>query len=262
MNKIYAALWAEGLKTRRSNVFWLILLFFMFMPLMLVLLMFVQKHPDIGEKLGMIGTKATLMRFGNPDWPNFLNLINQTMAAIGLIGFGFVACWIFGREHADHTMKDILALPLSRFYIVLSKFIIVFFWCLILALVLFIFAMAGGWAIALSGWSFHIVLIKTCKFLFTTLLTFLLCTPVAFFAGYGRGYLLPMGFVILTLILANFIGILGLGPYFPWAVPGIYSIGPGAEGMQLNIFSYIIYLLTCIIGLWSTFTWWRYADQK
>ncbi|MGE5557249.1 MAG: hypothetical protein ACM3WV_01415 [Bacillota bacterium] len=37
----------------------------------------------------------------------------------------------------------------------------------------------------------------SCRFAGTSLLTLLLCTPVAFFASYGRGYLPPMGFAFL-----------------------------------------------------------------
>ena len=116
--------------------------------------------------------------------------------------------------------------------------------------------------INISGWSSEIAFHSAYKFTVTSLLTILLCTPVAFFASYGRGYLLPMGFVIFTLIIAQFIALVGLGPYFPWAIPGIYSSGSGTEGMQLGIISYIILYLTSISGLIGTLAWWHFADQN
>ena len=64
------------------------------------------------------------------------------------------------------------------------------------------------------------------------------------------------------MILANFSGLVGLGPYFPWAVPGLYGMPSGAEGMQLNIASYIILICTCLAGLFGTIALWLYADQK
>jgi ABC-2 type transport system permease protein len=70
-----------------------------------------------------------------------------------------------------------------------------------------------------------------------------------------------MGIVILTLIVANFTGLVGLGPYFPWAIPGIYSAPAGTEGMQLSTASFIILLFTSIVGLIGTLAWWRFADQ-
>jgi ABC-2 type transport system permease protein len=55
----------------------------------------------------------------------------------------------------------------------------------------------------------------------------------------GRGYLLPIGMAILTLILANLAAALGLAPYFPWAIPGLYAQGEGS----LAPVSYLIVVL-------------------
>jgi ABC-2 type transport system permease protein len=225
------------------------------------LLIFVVKNPEFSSKLGIIGTKAAMLRFGKADWQTYFGFLNQIIAAIGLMGFGFVTSWVFGREYSDRTVKDLLALPVSRSFIVLSKFIVVVIWCILLSFILFAFGLIIGGVINISGWSSKIAFQSAGKFTVTSLLTLLLCTPVAFFASYGRGYLLPMGFVILTLITANFTGLVGLGPYFPWAIPGIYSAPAGTEGMQLGAVSYIILLFTCILGLIGTLTWWRFADQ-
>ena len=196
-------------------------------------------------------------RIGQPILDYSLN----PWLGLGLIGFGFVTSWVFGREYSDRTVKDILALPVSRSFIVLSKFIVVVIWCVLLSFILFAFGLIIGGIIHISGWSSEIAFQFAYKYTVTSLLTILLCTPVAFFASYGRGYLPPMGFVILTLIIAQFIGLVSLGPYFPWAIPGVYSVGAGTEGMQLGVISYIILFFTSILGLIGTFAWWRFADQ-
>jgi ABC-2 type transport system permease protein len=261
MKSILAAFWSESLKIRRSKMLWLTILFFLFIPFMTGLLVFVVKNPELSSKLGMIGTKATMLRFGKADWQTYFGFFHQIIAAVGLIGFGFVTSWVFGREYSDRTVKDLLALPVARSSIVLAKFIVVVIWCIFLSFILFAFGIIIGQIMNLAGWSNEIVLHSAGKFMVTALITILLCTPVAFFASYGRGYLLPMGFVILTLIIANFTGLVGLGPYFPWAIPGIYSTPAGTEGMQLGAASYIILIFTCILGLIGTLTWWRFADQ-
>ena len=71
-----------------------------------------------------------------------------------------------------------------------------------------------------------------------------------------------VGIIILTMIMANFTGLVGLGPYFPWAIPGLLSAPPGADDIHLNIVSYIILFSTSILGLFGTLAWWRFADQK
>lgn len=261
MKDLNATFVTECMKLRRSKLFWITIVLFMFIPIMMGIIVFVTLKPEIGTKLGMIGTKAAMLRLGNADWSAYLNLTNQAVAAIGLVGFGFVTSWVFGREYSDRTIKDILALPVSRSSVVMSKFIVVTLWCVLLSIVLMATSMLVGKIIAIPGWSGEIIRQDIATFSAITLLTLLLCTPVAFFASYGRGYLLPMAFVILTLIIANFIGLVGLGPYFPWAIPGILSAASAEEGMHLISASYIIIIATSIAGLIGTLFWWRYADQ-
>jgi ABC-2 type transport system permease protein len=260
MKGIFSAFWAESLKMRRSKIFLITILVFLIIPMMMGLLIFISKNPEISSKLGIVGIKASL--FGKYDWPAYFGLLTQSIAAIGIMGFGFVTSWVFGREYSDHTVKDLLVLPISRSVIVLSKFIVVVIWCVLLTFFLFAFGLIAGGIIHIPGWSSEIAFHSAYKFIVTSLLTILLCTPVAFLASYGRGYLLPMGFAFFTLIIAQFIALVGLGPYFPWAIPGIYGSGSGTEGMQLGIISYIILYLTSISGLIGTLAWWHFADQN
>jgi ABC-2 type transport system permease protein len=262
MKSFTAALWAEGLKIRKSKVFWLTLAFFAFIPCMMSLILVVQKYPDLASKLGMIGTKATMMQFGEASWKSFFLLINQGIAAIGLVGYGFITSWVFGREYTDNTLKDLLALPASRSNIVAAKFSIVIIWCLIVTTIFLLVAMLCGTLTQIPGWSGETISSCISVFVLVALMSILLSTPVAFFACYSKGYFLPLGIVILTLILANFTGVVGLGPYFPWAVPGIYSTMGSAEGLNLSAASYVILFSTSIAGLLGTLAWFRFADQK
>ena len=203
-----------------------------------------------------------MLRFGVPNWKNYLLLLMQGIAGVGLIGIGFVASWVFGREFSEHTVKDILVIPVSRSYIVYSKFIVVAIWSVILSFVYFASGLVIGLLIGLPDWSGEIFIQYVCKYFVTTILILLLSTPVAFFASYSRGYIIPLGFVILTLLLANFIGMVGLGPYFPWAIPGLYGTPGATEDLQLHLSSYIILTGTCLVGLFGTVAFWRFADQK
>ena len=77
----------------------------------------------------------------------------------------------------------------------------------------------------------------------------------------GRGYLAPMGFVASAFAIAAFAGNLGFGPYFPWAIPALFSGAAGPEAAQLAPVSYMILFMACILGLSGTMAWWRYADH-
>ena len=261
MKNIFSAIWAESLKIYRSKILWITILAFIFIPFMMGVLMFVVKNPEFSSKLGMIGTKAAMLRFGDVDWQTYFGLLNQIIAGVGLIGFAFVTSWVFGREYSDRTVKDLLALPTPRSSIVLSKFIVVAIWCVFLSFIFFTFGLIVGGMLQLPGWSSEIAFYSAYIFMVTFLLTILLCTPVAFFASCGRGYLPPIGFAILTLMIAQFTGLVGLGPYFPWGIPILFSSATGAESEPLGMVSYIILFFTSIFGLIGTFVWWRYADQ-
>jgi ABC-2 type transport system permease protein len=224
--------------------------------------MFFSKHPALISSSAIMSAKTAL--FGQSNWPGYFVLLYQVIAMIGLIGFGFVFSWIFGREYSDLTVKDLLALPVPRYIIVLSKFITGIIWCALLAVVLFSLGLAAGAIVHLSGWSGDAVLHAGGIYSITSVLTIFLCTPVAFFACYGRGYLLPIGFIILIMIITQFIGIgmPAIAPWFPWAVPAIYCGAAGPFIPHLGAVSYIILMLTSAAGIVITMAWWRFADHK
>jgi ABC-2 type transport system permease protein len=61
--------------------------------------------------------------------------------------------------------------------------------------------------------------------------------------------------------MAQFIGLIGPGLYFPLAIPDPYTAHLVTKGLQLEFRSYIILVLTSILGFFGTIAWWRFADQ-
>jgi ABC-2 type transport system permease protein len=242
-------------------MFWITMLVFAFIAMMMGVLMFVAQHPEIAEKSPLLGAKASI--FKEVNWPTYFGLLNQVVALLGMIGFGFVASWVFGREYSDRTAKDLLALPISREMIVTAKLIVGGVWCLILTFVLFGVGLLAGWVVKLDGWSGVSIFQEFRLFIGTAFLTILLGGPVAFFAGWGKGYLAPMGYLILAMIVSQFViaALPGLGAYLPWAIPALYSGAAGPETSQLGVVSYLILFGTSLLGCAGTFTWWKYADQ-
>jgi ABC-2 type transport system permease protein len=260
MAKLFAALWAEYLKIKRSRILWLTILAFSIAPLMGALFVFIIRNPELAHNAQSLAVKAQMVSF-SADWPSFLGILSQAIGVGGVLVFGFVASWVFGREYSDHTAKDLLALPVSRSAIVLSKMMAIFLWCLALSLTVLLLGLALGFMINLPGWPGPVLFAHLKTFFITAFLTFLLCPPVAFFASMGRGYLAPLGFVVFVLVMGQIIAALGLGAYFPWAVPGLFSGMAGAEQAQIPGFSYIILVMTSLTGFLGTLIWWHFADQ-
>ncbi|HQT92601.1 MAG TPA: ABC transporter permease, partial [Candidatus Kryptobacter bacterium] len=167
------------------------ILFFLFVGIMMGMLTFVAKHPEIAGRSATMGAKASAL--GKADWPNFLSLLVQTILALGSLGYGIVTSWVFGREYSDRVIKDLLALPVPRSSIVAAKFIVVAFWSVILSLALLAAALITGLFVGLSGWTVALAQHALLTYSVSALLTILLCTPVAFVASASRGYLLPIG---------------------------------------------------------------------
>lgn len=261
MSGLGAALWSEALKARRSKVLWITFLFFGFVAVVLALLMLVARHPDLAGGSVVVGEKAS--RLGKGDWPALLGFTVQTILALGPLGFGLVTSWVFGREDVDHTLKDLLALPTRRSTIVAAKFIVVVLWSAALAAFLFLLALAVGWAAGTPAWSPLLFRRTLVDFAAGALLTILLCSPVAFVASASKGYLLPIGLVLLVLILTQLlgIGVPAAMPYFPWAIPAVCSGAAAGALPPANAASYLILGITSLLGILATAAWWRRADH-
>jgi ABC-2 type transport system permease protein len=260
MSGFRAALWAEALKARRSKMPVLTALGFSLAPLVGGLFMVILKDPGRARRWGLIGAKAQLT-VGTADWPTFLGLLAQATAVGGGMLFALVAAWVFGRESAEGTAKDLLALPTPREAIVASKFVVVSAWCAVLAAIVWVVGWGVGAAVGLPGWSAELAVQGTLELFAGAGLTLALVTPVAFVASAGRGYLGAMGLAILTVFLAQVLAAMGWGGWFPWSVPPLFTGLAGPRGSHLSPASYVIVAATSLAGLAATSLWWRLADH-
>ncbi|HTP10152.1 MAG TPA: ABC transporter permease, partial [Anaerolineae bacterium] len=170
----------------------------------------------------------------------------------------FAVSWVFGREFADGTLKDMLAVPVQRAKIVLAKFALVAVWSATLTLMVFIVSLVMGAIIQLPGGTLSVILQSITPIAITACLVIAVVVPFALFASIGRGYLLPVGVAILALIMANLVVVAGWGEYFPWAIPMLYAQGKS----PLAPISYWIILMTGLAGMIGTYLWWKFADQN
>jgi ABC-2 type transport system permease protein len=183
------------------------------------------------------------------------------VAVGGALLFAIVTIWVFGRELSDQTVKELLALPTPREAIVGAKFVLIALWGVALTLLIFTLGLVVGWVVDIPGWSLPLLLQALGDVVGAGLLTLALMPCVALLASVGRGYLSPFGWTILTLFLANIIAYTGWGDWFPWSVPALFSGAAGPRAEQLGPHSYLFLAGALVVGLVSTFLWWRWADQ-
>lgn len=264
INETLSALWVEIQKVRHSKTLWITALAFSLITIICGLFMFIMKDPEQARHLGLLGAKAQIFG-GTADWHNFFTLILVLMSIGGLVVFGFIFVWIFGREFGDKTVYDLLSLPTSRITIISAKTLIAACWSVALIILVFILMLVIGVILQLPGWSAALVLDGFVTMLVTGLLAAVLCIPFGLAASVTRGYLPAVGCIFLVLILSQVFSALGHSQYFPWSVPGLYSgvaeVLTGGTPTPVSLVSYILVGTVIIISLIAMDIWWKYADQ-
>jgi ABC-2 type transport system permease protein len=258
MSQLAKSVLVEWYKVKKSAIAWVTIIAFALGPVMGGLIIFMLGHADQALEGSMLMEKAKMMSF-EVNWTSYLSLLSQVVGVGGVLVFGFIASWIFGREYSDKTVNDLLALPTSRSTILNAKFILYVFWCLTLVIINFILGIFVGKLVGLGALQMTENSVGT--YLITTFLVILLGTPISFFALWGQGYLAPLGFVTLTLVFSQIIGAIGYGHYFPWALPGLYSGSAGVYKETIDGWSYFILATVTIAGFALSHFWWNKAEQ-
>lgn len=258
--EIGAAVWAELLKVRRSVVPWVSFVAFTVAGLVGGFFMFVLQDPDRARSLGLLGTKAQLTG-GTADWAGYFALTAQMVGIGGLLLFGLVVIWLFGREFSDRTAKDLLALPTSRGALVAAKLLVALGWCVLLAVQLVVIGLVLGTLLELPGWSADTALRGIGTVFATALLTMALATGYGLVASVGRGFLAAVGAMFVTLFAAQVIAAIGFGAWFPWSVPSLLSGVAGPAQGSPGAWGIAGVVLVGVASTVATVLWWEHADH-
>lgn len=259
--ELTAALAAETLKARRSVVPGVTVAGFTVAGLVGAFFSFVLQDPARARAMGLLGTKAQLSG-GSADWPGHLAFTAQITSIGGLLLFGMVVVWLFGREFSDRTLTDLLALPTSRTAVVAAKLVLAVLWCLGLTVLLVVIALLSGALLGLPGWSSGVALRGVATVLASSLLTVCLATGYGLVASVGRGYLPAVGAVFVTLLLSQVVGAVGFGAWFPWSVPALLSGAAGPEQALLPTASILAVVAVGLVSFVATARWWEVADHS
>lgn len=160
------------------------------------------------------GPAATL------DWAGLLLAADQVISAAGLLGFGMVLSWIFGREFADGTISGLFGLPTSRSEIAGAKFVVYLIWCLIvsatLTLGLLLLGVAYGygmppitglWKVAGLSW-----------------FSALVALPVAWVTTLSRSVFAGIGTTIGLVVTAQVGALVGVSSWLPTVAPALWAL--------------------------------------
>jgi ABC-2 type transport system permease protein len=250
----------EFLKLRRSKVTWLTLLAFSLVPVAGGLFMWILREPGRAAKLGLLGTKANFAGL-EATWAGYFGMLVQAVGIVGMLLLSVIASYLFGREYSERTAKNMLALPIGRPWCVAAKLVVALAWFAAIIGFCLAEAFAIGSALGLPGLSTRIAARGVRETLLAAGISFLLVPVTAWIATLGKGYLPPLGFAILTLVMGNILGATGWGKWFPWSIVPLFAGTAGPRAETLAPGSLIVVALTFIAGVAMTVAQLRWADN-
>ncbi|HEX7536373.1 MAG TPA: ABC transporter permease [Dermatophilaceae bacterium] len=231
-----------------------------FGPLAIGLFMWIVRDPGRADQLGLLGTKADLAGL-EATWPAYFSMLTLVVGVGGMLLLSFIIAYLFGREYADRTAKNLLALPVGRQWFVLAKFVVAALWWFALVLAVLPVALVTGLVLRLPGFSAALVLGGSRDALVAAGIAYLLAPVFAWIRTLGRGYLPPLGFALAMLALGNVLAKTGWALWFPWSIVPL-SIGMVGKPVQtLPVGSLVVIGLTFLAGIAATILQTRYADN-
>ena len=231
----------EFLKLKRSNIFLLSIMGAILPPLLMFIATFAFDETQTFEML--------------------FSSVNMYMSALfAILLFAIMISYLFGREYNEHTLKTMLAIPVSRGKFLLSKYVMFLAWILILTVVTSVSTLVFGFVAGLDGFSVKIMVDGFAQLLFANVLLFLTFSPFVFVSLLITNMVPAMvGGAGLTLVNMLIYG-QTWAPYVPWVCPYLIASGEIAEyGASITV-SYGIILTTFAIGLIISYIYFTRTD--
>lgn len=172
------------------------------------------------ELIGQAGAAAAL------DWDGLLAGASQITAVVGILGFGIVLAWMFGREFTDGTITGLFALPISRSRIALAKLVVYAIWAASVSIALVVSVLALG---LLSGYGSPGVETWTAlgRLCALGILSAGLAIPVALIATITRSLLAAVASTVALVVIAQVGALAGAGGWMPLAAPALWAMSDG-----------------------------------
>lgn len=238
-------IYTELLKLKRSRMFLLSLLGAAVAPVMVVLASYIQMRRD--PELEVLFEKL------------FYDTSLYTFLLIGVPLYAVVTAYLFSREYAEDTLKNLLTLPVTRSGLLLSKTILLFGWVLLLTALSWGLTLLLGLATGFDGLSGALLAESAGQYAVGALLQALLVTPMIFITILSKNYV-PAIIASIAVTLVNAMGFnsedRGLIPWvaaFDIAYDSLFPTYPAAV-------SYALIAVTSVTGFAAALLYFRRAD--
>ncbi|MFJ8357014.1 ABC transporter permease [Bacillus paramycoides] len=239
-------LYTELLKLKRSNMFLISIIGAGVAPFLVVVASYIHiktKQPTPTILFHQLFTEVNL----------------YTTLVIGFPLYGVVVAYLFTREYTEDTLKHLLTIPVSRISFIISKFIILFLWIIMLTLVAWALTLLLGLLGNFSGFSTALLWGSLLKFLTCGGLLCLLSSPIVLLTLVMKTYVPP---IILTIIITMTNLMLVNSKHkdlFPWTA----TLDIANNELQPTYppeYSYLIIAATTILSFIATLFYFKRVD--
>jgi bacitracin transport system permease protein len=151
---------------------------------------------------------------------SFADLLSETsfyfVILIGTPLFGVLAAWLFNREFSENTLKDILAIPVSRSALIVSKLALFLFSILVLSLWSCLLGCILAFIGNLPGGSLSVIARYFAIFALDGWYLFLLSTPIVFATLLFRDYVPVIIFTVCITLVSVMVSNSEYQAFYPW----------------------------------------------
>lgn len=194
------------------------------------------------------------------------NSLLYMMLLVNLMIYVTIIAYLFSREYAENTLKNLLPIPISRTKLLLGKFCTLFLWIIMLTLVTWggVLLLSGLYhaVFNLKGYSFSIAVKWLLKFLSGSILMFLTVSPFAYIAQRTKQFVAPV--IASSVIVMGSVALTNqdLGALYPWTATFFLVQGKNESSGYPAALSMIIIFAVAAVGFFMTFQHFKKEDLK
>lgn len=202
----------------------------------------------------MIMVEILKERMSDPEYQvTYYNVFDQSnfymILLFGLIVYTVFAAFLFSREYTENTLKMIVTIPVSRVGLLISKFIVLLIWCILLSFMSWLFCFLVANITGATGLSTAILTKSIIENMLSTAILVFLLTPLIFLSIYTKGIVIPVIASATLLMMNAALSNEELAALFPWSA--IYMVATNRveeTGYSIEL-SVLIIIITSIIGM-------------
>ena len=245
---MFALLYCEFLKLKRSKMFLISVLGAMVAPIMVF--------------AGLIKAKIT-----EPDKIiTYLDMLAQTnlyvLLLFGVIVYGVIAAFLFSREYTENTLKLVLTVPVSKGAFLITKLLMLFLWMMILTAVAWVSTLVLSIVGNAAEFNVNVIIQSLEEFFLGAFLLYFTMSPFVFLTLWHKNLVSPI-IAAATVVLGNVaLANQDLAVLFPWTSPYLIASGDIAKYHYSIETALVIIFAVSVIGFFASFIYFKKQDVK